>query len=350
MRVTDYTFDASAGTITFNDLSSLELPKVDIITNLTTGSTLYQFNKVGLGGSVSAGSNILNLTLDTSTMSDTDNLKIIYDETPQVDLNNYQVGSPTRDMDDDNDARRVVGTKKEFTALSTSTVGDLLAQQDMGPFQAVSVHLSGTYTATIAFLVSTDGTNWENKRLVRNLDYVISGTTTGVGLWFGNVIERFFKISVTAISSGTVNATVELTTYPLVMPFILGSTQENAGGIAGLVRVGITDGTLTRTPRGSVNGVQIVSIGGISKTAIAASTSTNTQVKTGVGRLANVLVTTLGTNAMLFYDNTAASGTIIGAIPASAPVGSLYHFNFPCSNGILAAGNAANPAVTVGWE
>jgi hypothetical protein len=67
-------------------------------------------------------------------------------------------------------------------------------------------------------------------------------------------------------------------------------------------------------------------------------------------RLLSVLVTTLGTAAGVLYDNaSAASGTEVGIVPASAAVGSIYLFNTPCANGIYYAGGANSPALTVGY-
>lgn len=89
-----------------------------------------------------------------------------------------------------------------------------------------------------------------------------------------------------------------------------------------------------------------VSDGGSLTAAIAAGKSGNTVISSAVGRLCRVLVTTTGTNPMQFTDG--AAGTIIGQLPASAPVG-VYEFQMPVQNGIVAVGNAANPAVTVSY-
>ena len=101
----------------------------------------------------------------------------------------------------------------------------------------------------------------------------------------------------------------------------------------------------------SVNGnVDLTSTGGRSVTAVAASTATDTVIKASAGRLCRVLVTTTGTNPMQIFDNASAgSGTIIGALPASPAVGSVYDFNLPAANGITVKGSASNPAVTISW-
>lgn len=76
--VDQYTFSASAKTITFPQYSNLRLEGVKLITNLNTGTIIYQFNDVAKKGTVS--SNILTLVYDTTAMSNTDKLMIIYEE------------------------------------------------------------------------------------------------------------------------------------------------------------------------------------------------------------------------------------------------------------------------------
>lgn len=71
----EYTFNANTGTVTFGDsLTGLELQNVELITNVTTNTVIYQFNKSGFGGSLTGL--ILTLDYDTSAMSDSDDLQI----------------------------------------------------------------------------------------------------------------------------------------------------------------------------------------------------------------------------------------------------------------------------------
>ncbi len=89
---------------------------------------------------------------------------------------------------------------------------------------------------------------------------------------------------------------------------------------------------------------------GGTNTAIAAGVPTNTVVKASSGRLCYVVVASAGTNAILIYDNaTTNSGTIIGAIPSAAALGTYGPF-LPASAGITVAGNAGNAAMTVNWS
>ena len=93
-----------------------------------------------------------------------------------------------------------------------------------------------------------------------------------------------------------------------------------------------------------------VNQGGDTTFLLAAGGSGPTVIFAGRCRLAVVLITALGTAGLNFYDNaSAASGTIVGAIPASAAVGSLYIFPFLCVNGLTAGTGNNTPACTVGY-
>lgn len=70
---TNYTFDKTAQTITCADFSAIE--KIAIITNITAGEIIYQFNNALKGGTL-AGT-VLTLDFDTTAMSNTDDLQII---------------------------------------------------------------------------------------------------------------------------------------------------------------------------------------------------------------------------------------------------------------------------------
>lgn len=74
-------------------------------------------------------------------------------------------------------------------------------------------------------------------------------------------------------------------------------------------------------------------------------------VKGSAGRLLKISVTTgLSAAAVTIYDNpSAASGTVLFVIPASAPAGSVYDVNLPAVNGIYAS-FAGTGTVTFGYS
>ena len=75
--VKNYVFKAALKTITFSDFVP-SLAGIKLITNVVTGTIIYQFNDVTKGGTLSG--NTLTLTYDTSAMSNSDTLMIIYEE------------------------------------------------------------------------------------------------------------------------------------------------------------------------------------------------------------------------------------------------------------------------------
>lgn len=86
---------------------------------------------------------------------------------------------------------------------------------------------------------------------------------------------------------------------------------------------------------------------------VAASTISLTAtgpVKAAAGRLHKISVTTaLSAAAVTVYDNaSAASGTVLFIIPASAAQGSVYDVNLPAVNGIFAS-FAGTGTVTFGY-
>lgn len=81
---TEYTFDASAKTITF--VENIELTKLLLITNITDNVIIYNFACDGFGGTISK--KVLTLEYDTTLMSDTDSLSIIiYEENKLIETN-----------------------------------------------------------------------------------------------------------------------------------------------------------------------------------------------------------------------------------------------------------------------
>lgn len=193
------------------------------------------------------------------------------------------------------------------------------------------------------------------------------GTTVNT-IYSSPIKGNFFQIAVSALTSGTFTGTVTLRSNP---PQASGVQASQTGTWT----VGANSATGSAVPANAfyqalnarttspaaastgnlvgftadVMGEALVATGGLVTTAVAVSAS-NTVVKGTPGRLCNILVTTTGVTALQVFDNaTTNSGTIIGQLPASAAVGSIYSFNMPAAAGITVAGSATNPAVTISW-
>ena len=67
--------------------------------------------------------------------------------------------------------------------------------------------------------------------------------------------------------------------------------------------------------------------------------------------LCNVIITAAGTTALTFYDNTAgdASGTKLGALPATTTVGQIFPFQSKAMSGISAPGASGTPEYVLNY-
>jgi hypothetical protein len=78
MILSNYTFNKTARTVTITGQTPISIEGLKLITNLVAGVIIYQFNAPLKGGTVA--SNVITLEYDTSAMSNTDALMIIYDQ------------------------------------------------------------------------------------------------------------------------------------------------------------------------------------------------------------------------------------------------------------------------------
>lgn len=82
--ITNYTFNKTNGQITLTDFTTINLERIMIITNVTAGVVIYQFNSPTKLATVSG--NIIDLAYDTSAMNNTDKLMIYVDTTVSTDV------------------------------------------------------------------------------------------------------------------------------------------------------------------------------------------------------------------------------------------------------------------------
>ena len=73
-----YTFNASLKQITLNDIPSLSLENILIITNVTDGVQIYNFADNNLNATIS--NNVISLEFDTTSMSNSDSIQIFIED------------------------------------------------------------------------------------------------------------------------------------------------------------------------------------------------------------------------------------------------------------------------------
>lgn len=150
LLITNYTFDKTAKTITFNDYTSIAQERIKGIIDITANVVIYNPAKTGYGGTVSG--NVLTLAYDTSALANTDKLMALINDDyipasndmieTLIDLaQNLEVLGAVRDnvgnlrVSIQNTPN--IGTVTTVTTVSTvTTVATLTNQSQIGGFPA----------------------------------------------------------------------------------------------------------------------------------------------------------------------------------------------------------------------
>jgi hypothetical protein len=82
--ISNYTFNPTSKTITFNDYSLIELESILLITNVSSNQIIYNFADPCYGAGVNG--NTVTLVYDTTSMSSSDALQIYYDDTADTPM------------------------------------------------------------------------------------------------------------------------------------------------------------------------------------------------------------------------------------------------------------------------
>jgi hypothetical protein len=139
--VSNYSFDASEKKITFTDYNPIIIERVLLITNITDNIIIYNFADPTKGGT--AATNVLTLTYDTTSMSDTDKLQIFYDD-----------ASTTQSISGTVTAN--AGTNLNTSALATSAKQDIQDTSINSLLKPDSTLAAVTTVGTITNVVHVD--------------------------------------------------------------------------------------------------------------------------------------------------------------------------------------------------
>ncbi len=153
--ITNYTFDASAQTVTFDDYASINLEQILLVTNITDGIIIYSFADATKGGT--AATNVLTLEYNTTSMADADDLQIFY-EVDNLDADdNLKVTLGTTISGEDlvND---ILKTEMQFTNTFVSLAsGYTTAKASAGLWHNITFGHASTPTLTVYNNASSAG-------------------------------------------------------------------------------------------------------------------------------------------------------------------------------------------------
>lgn len=256
---------AGVGTVQFIGDDAPDLEYLQLITNLTRGTVIYQFNSTtkGLSG-YNYNTRTLTLDLDTSTHSATDLLQAIvkspddtngFQRVGGIDPNGYPMGLRVTE-----DGHAIVADGR-LSRNSRSSLGTIL-QIDTQGFQSIVVQVIGTFSGTISFESSNDLANWSsiNGWWLSLATNTPTNTTTATGTFAFVAGARYFRARFSAYTSGTAIVVAALRSMNAFLPY---STQSVNLAQVNALALTAEDSAAISTP---------VIVGGIVRTALPPST------------------------------------------------------------------------------
>jgi len=253
--ITDYTFDASARTVTLTGKPTVPIEGILLITNVTVGAIIYLFNDPTKGGTVSG--NVITLDYNTTAMSDDDDLQVFYDDgvTDIEALVDPTSGRLAVDVGEEPIAIRgnkdLILSQEETGELSTfdknlervfgsnpliSQDGKLivqslptdkallwniytansLAQMSLTNMATAVIQLAGTFAGTITFEGTVNNADWVS--LVGMNIAGVAGqvsTSTAAGIFRFDVVGlKGIRARYTTYTSGTCQVMIVASAYP----------------------------------------------------------------------------------------------------------------------------------------
>ena len=183
---------------------------------------------------------------------------------------------------------------------STTCPGTGCADLNVSGYASVAVQLAGTWTATVTFRGSVDGTNYQAINCTPTNSSSATTSATANGVWFCSVTGlKFARAVVTAYTSGTVSATLQAAASGG------GSGGGGGGGSTPSNTIGAAIST-TVVPMGGKDGsgnaqTATFDVSGNMLVAVTGAGSGGTSSADGATYTAG---TTAGTPAMLARDDT----------------------------------------------
>ena len=99
---------------------------------------------------------------------------------------------------------------------------------DLAGYGSIAVQVTGTWVGALTFQVSIDGTNWVSKVLFPVSGGALSATAIANGMFFGPTGARYFRVLMSAYTSGTAVVTMRYNSATIELP-IQYTLHMNAG-------------------------------------------------------------------------------------------------------------------------
>jgi hypothetical protein len=280
MIIPNYIFNTSTKQITFVEYNTIKLESIQIITNVTSNILIYDFGDNTLGGTVSG--NVLTLTYNTSSMSNTDSLSIIYSDSSFNEPGNQQPEATFPSIPGQQPiglAMPVALANEQFYDLfapivtaQVNLVNQLLAFQDCLQYRTVAIQFVTGSILTGSPVITFESNNTQdnsNGWTPINLLQANAGSITPVStitlvtntnyLFSGPINYRYFRARIsTAGTTGVVTCSTIYRMAPYATQLAQSGQTVNVGAVVG-----------NTTVTAGVNG--LLAVGGNNAPSVAAT-------------------------------------------------------------------------------
>lgn len=230
--ITNYTFNAAAGTVTFNDFTNITLAALFAILDTTNNTIIYQANSASSGGTIAG--NVLTLDYNTNTIafSNSDQLQILYETATD---------------------NTVLDTQNSVSSTGTGNVYNTTG------YQALSFQFAGLFSGFVSVEGSNDATNWFPMLMHNASDGSISDEINTAGVYIAPVQTLYIHYNVKQIKGSAAITVVGKVLTNVDSGKLLAMAADQATGvnintnIAGGLKVDSTDAIVLSDNFGPIN-------------------------------------------------------------------------------------------------
>jgi hypothetical protein len=185
------------------------------------------------------------------------------------DNTNVQVNTNIKNLSRDQYNALFLSDAAQMASGSGTVASRVVLQMNTAGYQSVSVQVFGTWTGTVTFQSSNDGSVWVTTAgwdSASSITAVQMGSTTATGIYVIPCVGVYFRLWLTAITSGTLQAIAYLrnqppTVFPNIAISKIAGTAVVSNGHAGALSVGGPAAPLL------VPSVYPVTVGGVDQTS-----------------------------------------------------------------------------------
>lgn len=119
----------------------------------------------------------------------------------------------------------------EYSGFAASALNaDIIPSFDTGPFREAVLQVSGSFIGTLTFQGSNDNVNFWPMAAVSVMSGLLVNVTTATGIFIIPLSVKYFRVRMTAYTSGIATGIVRLSTVPLSIDALVNTISVLANG------------------------------------------------------------------------------------------------------------------------